>query len=199
MNDVTSPITRQRVLTLYPALRAPVYRVLQDVKTMTKRSMHVTDALRSYEDQLACYSKGRAEHEGRWQIVDKKAIVTNARPGMSWHCYGLAFDCAWDGGDPYLDELINKKSPKYDPALFELLWKTYADMLRAHGFRAGADFHLINGVSDRPHGEMTFGLTLADAMELYSHGGNVAVWAYLDKHRGVSPGQDWELAVQNGA
>jgi len=43
----------------------------------------VLSGLRSYQQQAALYAQGRTK-PGK--------IVTNARPGSSWHNYGLAID-----------------------------------------------------------------------------------------------------------
>lgn len=184
-NDPVTEVSRMRIGKLYPGLRPIANRVLQDVFIQTRRKMNVVQGLRSFEDQLAVYSQGRQLQGDTWVVVDRGKIVTNARPGLSWHCYGLAFDCAWMGADPYL--------LSEDEGIRDQLWKSYEDVVRSHGMKAGADFHLINGVDDIPHAELTYGLTIAQALELYNHGGLQGVWAYCDHLRGVPEGQDWGL------
>ena len=54
----------------------------------------VISGLRSYQQQQALYAQGRTR-PGK--------IVTNARPGSSWHNYGLAVDLGLFKGGVYLD------------------------------------------------------------------------------------------------
>lgn len=176
-DESVSDVSRNRIGTLYPQIQALAYRVLEDVYNMTKRKINVTEGLRSFDQQLACYQLGRELQCGRWVVTNPGRIVTNAKPGLSWHCYGLAFDCAWAGQDPYLTNEIKINR--------DVLWNTYGKVGQSHGFRWGGDFHLINGVNDLPHLEMSFGLTIEQALELYEYGGLKAVWLFIDKIRGV--------------
>jgi peptidoglycan L-alanyl-D-glutamate endopeptidase CwlK len=172
MSDV-SLISRQRIQTLYPGIRPLVFRVIQDMNARTRRDVSVAQALRTFEEQLAEYAKGRSDlGGGRWVIVDKRQIVTNAKPGLSWHCYGLALDFAFVGTDPYLQKLPPKER--------DLMWSTLGEVGKSYGFKWGGDFRLVNGVRDLPHLEMTYGLSLDQAIALHEHGGVPAVWAYID-------------------
>lgn len=185
-------VSEERVKGLYPGLRPLAYRVLEDVKLRSKRLMNLAQTFRSFEAQLALYKLGREELlDGSYRVVDLRQIVTNAKPGISWHCYGLAFDCSWQGSDPWLD--IMSKVIKSDA---DNLWKLYGQVVRSHGLVWGGDkITLVNGVKDRPHAELTYGLTIADASELYQAGGVRAVWTYLDKHRGVEVGEGWKDCI----
>lgn len=177
--------TRDKIALLYPGIRPLAYRILQDVLITTKRKMNIVQSLRSFEEQQAIYSKGRTLTNGVWQVTDLKQIVTNARPGLSWHSYGLAFDTAWAGVDPYLG--------KETQELRAQLWKQYGLIGQSYGMRWGGGFHLVNGVNDLPHFEMAYGLSINQALELYDNGGLKSVWSFLDTHRGVPVGQDWNL------
>lgn len=189
--DAITDISRVRVGKLYPGIRPLAYRVLEDVRLMTGRKLNVVSGLREYEEQLILYAKGRERQpDGSWVLVNRGKVVTNARPGASWHNYGLAFDVAWAGQDPYLTKL-----PKAEQ---DELWAAYGKAVIAHGMVWGGESILIvNGVKDRPHAELSYGMTIAQAMELYNMGGLKAVWAQLDQHRGVPVGQDWG-ALLNG-
>lgn len=188
-DDAITPVSVPRINELYPGIRPIAYRILQDVKKMTNRVMNVAQSLRSMDDQLAVYSKGRTLQNGLWVVSDKRQIVTNAKPGLSWHCYGLAFDCSWAGLDPYLETMA-----KTSEHAASALWQSYGGVVQIHGMSwGGVSIHLINGVTDKPHADLTYGLTIAQAMELFDQGGLKSVWAYLDGHRGVPVGQDWGL------
>ena len=71
-------------------------------------TVEVISGLRSYQQQAALYAQGRTK-PGR--------IVTNARPGSSWHNYGLAIDLGLFKAGVYLDE----KNPR-------LADKVYAEL-----------------------------------------------------------------------
>ena len=58
-------------------------------------TFEVLSGLRSYAQQAALFAQGRTK-PGK--------IVTNARPGSSWHNYGLAIDLGLFKGGVYLDE-----------------------------------------------------------------------------------------------
>jgi peptidoglycan L-alanyl-D-glutamate endopeptidase CwlK len=51
-----------------------------------KTRLYLASATRSFDQQQALFWQGRAG--------DSEKIVTNARPGQSWHNFGLAFDVA---------------------------------------------------------------------------------------------------------
>src|SRR5579859_2349228 len=157
-----SDISDARINTLYPAIRPLAYRVLEDIYRATGFRMKVTEGLRSMAQQLKIYSIGRELRDGVWVITDRGKIVTNARPGFSWHCYGLACDFAWAGIDPYLQSVDSKTRAE--------LWANFGEAGKRNGFKWGGDFHLINGVNDLPHLELKFGLKLEQAMELYDQG-----------------------------
>ena len=63
----------------------------------------VISGLRSWQQQAALYAQGRTK-PGR--------IVTNARPGSSWHNYGLAIDLGLFAGGRYLDESAPSRADK---------------------------------------------------------------------------------------
>lgn len=173
--DAITDISRIRIAKLYYGIQPLAYQVLQDMTRLTQRVCNISQGIRSFEDQMDLYSQGRKLTPKGWIITNSKQIVTNAQPGLSWHCYGLAFDISFVGKDPYL-----LKEPE---GVRQQVWETYGNIGKAHSLRWGGDFRLINGVKDLPHLEMTYGLTLDQALELYSSGGNVQLWAYLDKLR----------------
>lgn len=177
---------------VYPDLRVRMRRIYSEVRRITLRDMGATDTLRSFKTQQALYEKGRQFIDGKWVKVG--AVVTNARPGFSRHAYGLAVDSAFLGPDPYLE-----KAPD---AHGRWCWDIYGQAVRTFGCRWGGDWN-GNGTRDandwdRPHCEVSYGLSLVECLELYEHGGVPAVWATIDKVRGVPVGQDWKNLVDAG-
>lgn len=141
---------------------------------LTRHGMQirVTSGLRTFEEQLALYNRGRTT-PGR--------IVTNAKPGESMHSYGVAVDICFAGKDPYLDQNPNSV----------FLWNEFARFGRSAGFFPGLDFKTL---VDKPHLEMRYGGLDADSLFiLYERGGLRAVWAKLDQVRGIPIGSEWKL------
>lgn len=182
---VVSQLSRERIHVLYPGLRSLAFRVLQDCYDSLGRPMNVTDSYRSMDEQLSIYKLGRELTGGTWRIIDPKKIVTNARPGLSYHNFGLAMDCAFQGSDPYLTTC--------SPQDHAQKWGIYGKIVTEYGFKWGGNFRLRNGSHDLPHAEMSFGLRIEECLELYSSGGLRAVWAQLDRIRNVEVGINWQF------
>lgn len=107
----------------------------------------ITQGLRTIAEQNALYAKGRTAPGPK---------VTNAKGGYSMHNFALAFDYAVvskDGKTVYWDEKIDSnKDAKKDYYQIGALGKSL-------GLTWGGDFRSI---TDLPHFEYTFGLSLAD-------------------------------------
>jgi peptidoglycan L-alanyl-D-glutamate endopeptidase CwlK len=105
----------------------------------------VTSGTRTFEEQARLYAQGRTAPGQR---------VTNARPGYSWHNFGLAFDVTLFQGD---------KNPVWEHSAYTLAGQIGKDL----GLRWGGDFRSL---IDRPHFERPIGLTLAEARQKYPLG-----------------------------
>jgi len=135
-----------------------------------KLSMHITEGFRTFKRQQALYDIGRNKAGGR--------TVTNARPGESFHQYGCALDVCFAGPDAYLEE-----DDKGD-----FFWKEFGRFSKAHGFVWGGDFTYI---LDKPHVQLTYGLTLPEIQTLYKGGGPSAIWGEFDKIRDIEVASEW--------
>ncbi len=105
--------------------------------------VEVLSGLRTWQQQTDLYAQGRTK-PGK--------IVTNARPGSSWHNYGLAVDLGLFRDGVYLDE----KRPGEAWKLYERI----ALIARNYGLECGIDWTTIK---DTPHFEYHPRLTLAEA------------------------------------
>ena len=78
---------------LYPPFAAKVAAVLLKAR---QENMHVFifEGMRDMKRQEELYAKGR---DANGNVVNKKLVVTNAKPGSSYHNYGLAVDLVFDG------------------------------------------------------------------------------------------------------
>jgi peptidoglycan LD-endopeptidase CwlK len=108
-------------------------------------TVEVISGLRSWAAQAALYAQGRTK-PGR--------IVTKARPGSSWHNYGLAIDLGLFKNGVYLDE---KK-----PAEADKLYAEIGKLAAAHGIEWAGTWKTF---TESPHFQITFGKTLAELRE----------------------------------
>jgi LAS superfamily LD-carboxypeptidase LdcB len=104
----------------------------------------VTSATRTFAEQAALFAKGRTA---------KGPKVTNARPGSSWHNYGVAYDLT----------LFSGKNPVWESKHYATAGRIGKEL----GLRWGGDFRSI---VDRPHFERPLGVTLAEARKKYPTG-----------------------------
>lgn len=130
---------------LHPRVRQMAERLLADAEA-AGIPLTVTFTLRSMATQAALYAQGRTK-PGR--------IVTNARPGYSFHNFGLALDVV-------PTSLLKLPSWGDTPAhqkATDALWARVGAIGKAIGFRWGGDF---KSIKDRPHFEWSGDLALAD-------------------------------------
>ena len=100
----------------------------------------VVSGYRSMQEQEKLYAQGRTE---------PGEIVTNAKPGSSWHNFALAFDVA------SIDASGNIVWPNDSS-----FWSRVGQIGREVGLEWGGDFASF---PDRPHFQYRGGLSLADA------------------------------------
>jgi peptidoglycan L-alanyl-D-glutamate endopeptidase CwlK len=115
---------------------------------MAARGMRieVISGLRSWAAQAALYAQGRTK-QGR--------IVTKARPGSSWHNYGLAIDLGlFNSAGVYVDAR--------HPALAEKLYRELGALAVKHGVEWAGTW---KSFPEGPHFQVTFGLTLGQARQ----------------------------------
>ena len=104
----------------------------------------ITSGTRTFAEQARLYAQGR---------TTKGPKVTNARPGSSWHNFGVAYDITlFSGKNPVWE------SPKYLRA---------AEIGKDLGLEWGGDWRTFK---DIPHFQRQLGLTLAEARKKYPTG-----------------------------
>lgn len=129
-----------RIAQLEPVIQ-PKARALIEAARAEGIELAVTQGLRTMAEQQALYDQGRTK---------PGPIVTNAKPGSSWHNFGLAFDVAVVVG--------GKPSWPTDAAL----WKRIGELGKAQGLTWGGDF---TSIVDMPHFQLTGGLSLEQARQ----------------------------------
>ncbi|MFE4142319.1 peptidoglycan-binding protein [Peribacillus sp. YIM B13472] len=108
--------------------------------------VQISAGYRSLEEQAALYGQGRVySYNGKNYSNLAKPIVTNAKPGQSYHNYGLAIDffIVSDDGKKAI-WTVNSK------------WQRVAAIGKDLGFKWGGDW---SSFKDYPHLEMTGGLS----------------------------------------
>lgn len=126
-----------RVEDLEPVTAAMCRAFLAECEERMMPPIRVTHTLRTMDEQLHLYAKGRTRTPDGWVVTDAKAIVTKARPGQSAHNYGAAFDICFKGHDPY---------PSDEP-----LWEAVGLVGEMCGLSWGGRW---KGFVDRPHFEL---------------------------------------------
>lgn len=152
--------TEENTKDLYPDFRARLFRVLTDMYEKTGYKMSVTSGYRSYQSQKELWDQGRNK---------PGSVVTNAKPGESFHNFGLAADCCFiSKDDPYLE-----KHPDKDK-----LWARYGEIANLHGLRWGGS---LTKLVDLPHVECAYQTDLDQLQIMHEHGGMKLVFFQMDK------------------
>lgn len=151
------PITLKRIELLHPKLREEAKQIYTEIcAALTGRSIcRFAYTLRTLEEQAALYAQGR---------TTKGSIVTNAKPGDSFHNYGLAIDIVLlidkDGNGTFETASWDTKSD-FD-ADTKSDWLEIVNIFKAHKWTWGGDF---KSFKDYPHFEKTNGKSISQIKE----------------------------------
>ncbi|MFF2496910.1 peptidoglycan-binding protein [Peribacillus sp. NPDC058075] len=109
-------------------------------------TVQISEGYRSLEEQAALYGQGRVySYNGKNYSNLAKPIVTNAKPGQSYHNFGLA-----------IDFFIVSEDGKRAIWTVNAKWQRVAAIGKDLGFEWGGDW---SSFKDYPHLEMTGGLS----------------------------------------
>jgi peptidoglycan L-alanyl-D-glutamate endopeptidase CwlK len=137
-------ISLQRLKLLHPTIRDSALDIYQNQICPALTGNYICRIIytyRSMEEQAEIYARGRTK------LFDSKGnrlgIVTKAKPGFSWHNYGLAIDfCLVSKGDVSWDITRDfDKDGKAD-------WIEVADIFKRNGYEWGGDWARFR---DFPH------------------------------------------------
>ncbi len=134
--------TDKTIAKLHPMMRQSAISAINELDHKYKIKVRAYSGLRSFDEQQTLYDKGR---------ITAGKIVTNAKPGSSFHNYGLAFDVV---------EIKNKKALWSGPN-----WEKIAEVFKRHGFEWGGDW---TSFKDKPHFQMPFGKTTSQLLALHN-------------------------------
>lgn len=154
----------------YPELRTRVLELLEETEKATGLKTRITRVFSSYEQQQKLYAQGRTA---------AGEIVTNAKPGRSFHNFGLAADICFRGPDPYLI-----KNP-----IGEKIWSSFGERARNLGLVWGGGFKIF----DKPHVQFSATLSIEDCIRFSMDGGIDNLWMEIDRRLGKSLRAGWDL------
>ena len=138
------------------AVQPTMRQLTQTAKAVAQGSFgvdaRVISGFRSFNEQQKIYNQGRTE-PGK--------IVTYARPGYSFHNFGIAIDFGLFDGETYLDAK--------EPALVARVYKSIWNNAEADGLRVewGGNWKHLK---DTPHFQYKTNLTLAEMRDRRSSG-----------------------------
>lgn len=138
-------ISIQRLNLLHPLIREDAIKAYQEAVLATPVGVHpfIVQTLRTFEEQDLLYQKGRTRPGPK---------VTNAKPGSSFHQYGLAID--------FCLEINGKLVWKVDKN-----WMIVVEKFKEYGFIWGGDW---KSFKDYPHVEKNFGYTWKELLAIYN-------------------------------
>lgn len=140
-------ISLARLNLLHPLIREDAIKAYNEAVEKTPVGVHpvIVQTLRTFEEQDLLYQKGRTRPGPK---------VTNAKPGSSFHQYGLAIDfCLQVNGK--LKWEVNKD------------WMTVVECFKKYDFYWGGDW---KSFKDYPHVEKSFGYTWKELLSIYKAG-----------------------------
>lgn len=147
-------ISIPRVKALHPKVVDDFKNFITDAEQSLGIIIRVTQGLRTFEEQQVLYDMGRTK-AGK--------IVTMAKPGSSYHQYGLAIDCA---------ELINGNGIDWNYDMEKLV-----PFAHKYGIIWGGSFLKFQ---DKPHFEKALGYNWRDLLAKYNAGDFIAGTHYVN-------------------
>ena len=148
---------------LYPPFALKLRLLIQAMKDKHNLSMRLTSGVRSFQAQGELYAQGRSK-PGK--------IVTNAKPGMSLHNYGLAADLCFKGNDPFLEQL--SKTERVAAGMYHRAWMLLAVEADLLGLNPGIKW------KDAPHVEWYYIVSKLYDLKVHDIMPMEEIWAYLD-------------------
>lgn len=140
-------VSLNRLNLLHPLIREDAIKAYQEAVKLTPVGVHpfIVQTLRTFEEQDLLYQKGRTRPGPK---------VTNAKPGSSFHQYGLAIDFCLEVNGKLKWE-VNKD------------WMIVVECFKKYNFTWGGDWRSFK---DFPHVEKTFGYTWKELLAIYKAG-----------------------------
>lgn len=147
-------LSEQRLGLLHPKARPIFRKFIEACENALGVTIRITQGLRTFEQQQAIYDQGRTK-PGK--------IVSDAKPGSSFHQYGLAIDTGIiEGGKIKWDYNYQLLQPF--AMACGLTWGADWDGDGKTKAQGDKDEHFV----DLPHFEIKFGFTWRQLLEMYN-------------------------------
>jgi peptidoglycan L-alanyl-D-glutamate endopeptidase CwlK len=147
-------VSKKRAELLHPFIRKDVedsIKYLNENVLTGPAKVRITSGLRTFEDQEKLYNQGR---------TTPGKIITNAKPGFSFHNYGLAFDfCLIIDGKTASWNMTKDYSGSGTSD-----WMEVVEYFKRKRYNWGGDF---KSFKDYPHIQMDYGITIKVFLERY--------------------------------
>lgn len=132
---------------LHPKLIDDAIKAYNEAVKATPVGVHpyITQTIRTFEEQAILYAQGR---------TTPGDIVTDSKPGQSYHNYGLGLDFVLIVGGKYLWAVNNN-------------WMVVVNCFKKYGFTWGGDFS--GTFKDYPHLENKLGHNWQDLLVKYNN------------------------------
>ncbi|MEW5846170.1 MAG: M15 family metallopeptidase [Bacteroidota bacterium] len=142
----------ERIKKLHPKLRQEVEQIYRELLKQ-RIPVRITDTLRTFQEQEALYAIGRTKPGN---------IVTKAKPGQSYHNYGLALDFCLltnDGHQASWNRTADfNRNQRAD-------WDEVVSLFKHYGWEWGGDWASFK---DYPHLQKTYGYSTAKLLEMHN-------------------------------
>lgn len=164
-------ISYERAKKLHPSVVDEVIKIIDEIEEdlPVNLAVRIVQGLRTFEEQDELYQKGR---------TTKGPRVTNAKPGSSYHQYGLAVDFAIlvdKNNDGKFDELSWSITDDKDRDTIAD-WFEVIQVFKKYGWESGAEWRTFK---DYPHVQKTFGHTWKDLYMKYANENFIAGTRYV--------------------
>lgn len=161
---------------LYPEFEKRARRALGSFNARGRYSIRVNETLRGIKRQEKLFAIGRTvKGAGATEKLPMGRIVTKAEAWKSYHHYGLAICCVFQGADPYL--------LKEDKQRAGAAWQALGACFTAEGLTWGGRW----GFGDMGHAELQVDIKLDEMKRIVMEGGQglLPLWTELDRILGV--------------
>lgn len=146
-------ITLAKIELLHPKVREEARTIYDEccAALTGNYTLRFTHTLRTFREQAALYAQGRTAPGPK---------VTNAKPGYSYHNYGLAIDIVLIAKDFKTVSWNTLKDFDFDGIAD---WQECVQIFKKYNWTWGGDF---KSLKDYPHFEKTFGYSVKNLMAI---------------------------------
>lgn len=146
-------LTLAKIELLHPNVQKEARKIYDEccAALTGKYTLRFTHTLRTFREQAALYAKGRTAPGPK---------VTNAKPGYSYHNYGLAIDIVLIAKD-FKTVSWNILKDYDNDGISD--WMECVHIFKAYNWTWGGDF---KSLKDYPHFEKTFGYSVRNLLAI---------------------------------